>query len=189
MLSVRRLNRPRSRAADHAAGRAGGHQPRQRVLPGARHVRGRPAADETHRRAQSGAPPSWAAACCATCSTARASKSGTGTWPRSCSAWASRRCAACPNTSKTHPGQKVYPYVLRGLKIARASQVWATPDGVRLGLQLTKVMHLGRDVPLNFVFNQKNHESSGESDGIAKLAQLFGPIDGVHYRLRRWRRK
>ena len=31
-----------------------------------------------------------------------------------------------PNTSKKHPGHKVYPYLLRGLKIERANQVWAT---------------------------------------------------------------
>ena len=30
-----------------------------------------------------------------------------------------------PNTSKKHPGHKVYPYLLRGLQINRASQVWA----------------------------------------------------------------
>ena len=31
-----------------------------------------------------------------------------------------------PNTSKKHPKHKVYPYLLRGLKIDRANQVWAT---------------------------------------------------------------
>ena len=31
-----------------------------------------------------------------------------------------------PNTSKKHPGHKVYPYLLRGLTIDRANQVWAT---------------------------------------------------------------
>ena len=31
-----------------------------------------------------------------------------------------------PNTSKRHPTHKVYPYLLRGLKIDRANQVWAT---------------------------------------------------------------
>ena len=31
-----------------------------------------------------------------------------------------------PNTSKKHPGHKVYPYFLRELKIERANQVWAT---------------------------------------------------------------
>ena len=30
-----------------------------------------------------------------------------------------------PNTSKKHPGHKVFPYLLRELKIARANQVWA----------------------------------------------------------------
>ena len=30
-----------------------------------------------------------------------------------------------PNTSKKHPAHKVYPYLLRGLKIDRANQVWA----------------------------------------------------------------
>ena len=30
-----------------------------------------------------------------------------------------------PNTSKKHPDHKVYPYLLRELKIERANQVWA----------------------------------------------------------------
>jgi putative transposase len=30
-----------------------------------------------------------------------------------------------PSTSKPHPGHKVYPYLLRGLAIERANQVWA----------------------------------------------------------------
>ena len=31
-----------------------------------------------------------------------------------------------PNTSKKHPQHKVYPYLLRGLKIAHPNQVWCT---------------------------------------------------------------
>lgn len=31
-----------------------------------------------------------------------------------------------PNTSKPHPGHKIYPYLLRGLLIDRPNQVWAT---------------------------------------------------------------
>ena len=31
-----------------------------------------------------------------------------------------------PNTSKKHPGHKIYPYLLRGVTIDRANQVWAT---------------------------------------------------------------
>ncbi len=31
-----------------------------------------------------------------------------------------------PNTSKKHPQNKVYPYLLRGLKVARPNQVWST---------------------------------------------------------------
>ena len=31
-----------------------------------------------------------------------------------------------PNTSKKHPTHKVYPYLLRGMKIDRANQVWAS---------------------------------------------------------------
>ena len=31
-----------------------------------------------------------------------------------------------PNTSKPAPGHKIYPYLLRGVKIARPNQVWAT---------------------------------------------------------------
>jgi putative transposase len=30
-----------------------------------------------------------------------------------------------PNTSKPVPGHKIYPYLLRGVKIERADQVWA----------------------------------------------------------------
>jgi putative transposase len=30
-----------------------------------------------------------------------------------------------PNTSKKHPGHKVYPYLLRGLNINQPNQVWA----------------------------------------------------------------
>ncbi len=30
-----------------------------------------------------------------------------------------------PGTSKKHPGHKVYPYLLRGMTINRANQVWA----------------------------------------------------------------
>ena len=31
-----------------------------------------------------------------------------------------------PNTSKPAPGHKIYPYLLRGMKIERPNQVWAT---------------------------------------------------------------
>ena len=31
-----------------------------------------------------------------------------------------------PNTSKPQPGHKIYPYLLRGLKIIRPNQVWST---------------------------------------------------------------
>jgi putative transposase len=31
-----------------------------------------------------------------------------------------------PNTSKPEPGHKIYPYLLKGLKIERPNQVWAT---------------------------------------------------------------
>src|SRR5450631_4391483 len=31
-----------------------------------------------------------------------------------------------PNTSKPAPGNKIYPYLLRGLKVERPNQVWAT---------------------------------------------------------------
>ena len=30
-----------------------------------------------------------------------------------------------PNTSKPAPGHKIYPYLLRGMKIVRPNQVWA----------------------------------------------------------------
>ena len=31
-----------------------------------------------------------------------------------------------PNTSRPHPGHKVYPYLLRGVYIDRPNQVWST---------------------------------------------------------------
>jgi len=31
-----------------------------------------------------------------------------------------------PNLSQSHPGHKVYPYLLRGIEIARINQVWST---------------------------------------------------------------
>ena len=31
-----------------------------------------------------------------------------------------------PRLSKPHPGHKIYPYLLRGVEITRANQVWAT---------------------------------------------------------------
>jgi len=31
-----------------------------------------------------------------------------------------------PNTSKKHPQHKVYPYLLRGVKVTRLNQVWST---------------------------------------------------------------
>jgi len=31
-----------------------------------------------------------------------------------------------PNTSKPAPGHKIYPYLLRGVKVGRANQAWAT---------------------------------------------------------------
>ena len=34
--------------------------------------------------------------------------------------------APAPNTSKPHPGHKVYPYLLNALEIIRANQVWCT---------------------------------------------------------------
>ena len=30
-----------------------------------------------------------------------------------------------PNTSRRHPGHKIYPYLLRGLAITRLNHVWA----------------------------------------------------------------
>ena len=30
-----------------------------------------------------------------------------------------------PNTSKPAPGHKIYPYLLRGVKVERPNQVWA----------------------------------------------------------------
>ena len=44
-----------------------------------------------------------------------------------------------PNTSKPEPGHKIYPYLLRQMKVERPNQVWAMdisyiPDGERLCL-------------------------------------------------------
>ena len=35
-----------------------------------------------------------------------------------------------PNTSKPAPGHKIYPYLLRGVKVERPNQVWATDISV-----------------------------------------------------------
>ena len=35
-----------------------------------------------------------------------------------------------PNTSKPAPGHKIYPYLLRGVKVERSSHVWATDISV-----------------------------------------------------------
>ena len=37
-----------------------------------------------------------------------------------------RGIAPGPDTSKPHPENKVYPYLLRGLVIERVNQVWST---------------------------------------------------------------
>lgn len=42
--------------------------------------------------------------------------------------------AGGPNTSKPHPGHKVYPYRLRGVDIVRSNQVWST-DITYVGLE------------------------------------------------------
>jgi putative transposase len=68
---------------------------------------------------------SQAAACCATCSRLEASYVG-----RKHVATLMRRMGIealyrRPNTSKRHPQHMVYPYLLRGLAIERANQVWA----------------------------------------------------------------
>ncbi len=31
-----------------------------------------------------------------------------------------------PNTSRTHPEHKIFPYLLRGVAVARPNQVWST---------------------------------------------------------------
>ena len=31
-----------------------------------------------------------------------------------------------PNTSKPHPGHRIYPYLLRGVAVVRPNQVWST---------------------------------------------------------------
>lgn len=35
-----------------------------------------------------------------------------------------------PNTSRPHPQHKVYPYLLRGLRVTRPNQVWSSDISV-----------------------------------------------------------
>jgi len=60
--------------------------------------------------------------CCATCCAGKASTSAAATLMRRMGIEALYRK---PNTSKKHPKHPVYPYLLRGLSIERANQVWA----------------------------------------------------------------
>lgn len=53
---------------------------------------------------------------------ARGFEVGASTWRPSCGAWASRRCTASPTRAAACV---IYPYLLRGLAIERANQVWA----------------------------------------------------------------
>jgi len=60
-----------------------------------------------------------------------------------------------PNTSKKHPTHKVYPYLLRGMKIDRANQVWATewwPDdlGAALATPASRFERLTELAPENW---------------------------------------
>lgn len=68
--------------------------------------------------------PLRARGCCAICCGARASSSAAGvaTLMKRMEIEALYRR---PNTSKSSPGQKIYPYLLRGVMIERPNHVWA----------------------------------------------------------------
>ena len=58
------------------------------------------------------------------------------------------------NTSKPAPGHKIYPYLLRGVKVDRPNHVWATgyhlyPEGARLRLsrRRRRLVHPARAFP------------------------------------------
>ena len=38
-----------------------------------------------------------------------------------------------PNTSKAAKGHKIYPYLLRGLRVGRPNQVWCVNGGAKTG--------------------------------------------------------
>ena len=46
-----------------------------------------------------------------------------------------------PNTSKKHPAHKVYPYLLRDMRIDRANQVWAMDITLYLGRVANSFRH------------------------------------------------
>lgn len=50
-----------------------------------------------------------------------------------------------PNTSKPHPGHKIYPYLLRGMEITKVNQVWST--------DITYIRHNGGFVYLTAVID------------------------------------
>ena len=55
-----------------------------------------------------------------------------------------------PNTSKPAPGHRIYPYLLRGLKVGRPNQVWAMDLSyipMRRGIPLPRGDHGSGDAP------------------------------------------
>src|SRR5262245_23674950 len=102
-----------------------GDQPGQRLLRAQRSVTERSCAHATDRRAASRASPRRFA------HAARpAGCRGEQDWPSACKDAHERmgiEAVYCrPRTSAPAPGHKIYPYLLRGLTIDRANQVWAS---------------------------------------------------------------
>ena len=73
----------------------------------------------------SGVPVRRAAGCCAICWLARGARSAVVTCKTLMRRMGIEALYRRPHTSKPEPGHKIYPYLLRGLAIARPNQVWA----------------------------------------------------------------
>jgi len=90
-----------------------------------------------------------------------------------------------PNTSKKHPGHKVYPYLLRELKIDRANHVWATDISApcRRGLQRQRERRTQRSANRSWLILDRQLQCclapvEAGRKGAAKLGRL--PTAGCH---------
>src|SRR6188472_2911007 len=92
-----------------------------------------------------------------------------------------------PQTSKPAPGHKIYPYLLRGLVIERANQVWAAdityvPIG-RGFLYLVAIMDWGRSEQ-----DPCEHVGAGDRFELGECDDHHRGVDHVDPRPRRQRR-
>ena len=90
-----------------------------------------------------------------------------------------------PNTSKKHPGHTVHPYLLRGLAIERANQVWAADISApcRRGLQRQRERSTRRSANRSWLIHDRQLQCclapvEAGRKGAAKLGRL--PTAGCH---------